>query len=313
MNIGFYGKGGSGKTTLSALFATYLDSKDYTVGLLDVDVNSHTAEILGVTEAKDLSLPEHKADIYRYLAGENPRVRPNEFLNTTPPGPGSSRWSMDADNYLTKTYGRRFGKQSHIFTVGSYTPDRVGVDCHHGAQKVAENMISHAMYGERDVLVVDSVAGNDAFGTTLFLNDVLIFVVKPEREGVAVLKRFIELAEQAGVADRVLVVGNLASHSAQVEFLQREVPADTLLGILPSSDTVMQRRLDGQPLGMESVGEAEAKLFDTLLVRCQKLKRPLADRHEAVLDMHKKVASEAWVAGAYRAGLVDQIDEAYQP
>ena len=43
-------------------------------------------------------------------------------------------------------------------------------------------MISHAMYGERDVLVVDSVAGNDAFGTTLFLNDVLVFVVKPERE-----------------------------------------------------------------------------------------------------------------------------------
>ena len=95
MNIGFYGKGGSGKTTLSALFATYLDDKEYTVGLLDVDVNSQTAEILGVSEAKDLSLPESKTDIYRYLAGENPRVKPNEFLNTTPPGTGSGRWSLD--------------------------------------------------------------------------------------------------------------------------------------------------------------------------------------------------------------------------
>lgn len=313
MNIGFYGKGGSGKTTLSALFATYLDSKDYTVGLLDVDVNSHTAEILGVTEAKDLSLPEHKTDIYRYLAGENPRVKPSEFLNTTPPGAGSGRWSMDADNYLTKTYGRRFGSRSHIFTVGSYTPDRVGVDCHHGAQKVAENMVSHAAYGKHDVLVVDSVAGNDAFGTSLFLNDVLVFVVKPEREGVAVMKRFITLAEQTGVAERVLVVGNLASHPAQVEFLQHEVPADKLLGVLPLSDTVMQRRLDGQPLGMESVGDMEAELFEILLARCQELRRPLAKRHEALLDMHKKVAREGWVAGAYRAGLVDQIDEAYQP
>lgn len=213
MNIAFYGKGGSGKTTLSALFATYLDSKGYTVGLLDVDVNSHTAEILGVDESKDLSLPDNKADIYRYLAGTNPRVKSNEFLNTTPPGTGSGRWSMSANNYLTKTYGRAFGKGSHVFTVGSYTPERVGVDCHHGAQKVAENMISHVAYGERDVLVVDSVAGNDAFGTSLHLNDALVFIVKPEREGIAVMKRFLELAGHAGVAERVLVVGNQASQS----------------------------------------------------------------------------------------------------
>lgn len=313
MNIAFYGKGGSGKTTLSALFATYLDNKGYTVGLLDVDVNSHTAEILGVDESKDLSLPENRADIYRYLAGTNPRVKSNEFLNTTPPGTGSGRWSMSADNYLTKTYGSAFGKQAHIFTVGSYTPERVGVDCHHGAQKVAENMISHVAYGERDVLVVDSVAGNDAFGTSLHLNDALVFIVKPEREGIAVMKRFLDLAEHAGVAERVLVVGNQASHATQIEFLQREVPADKLIGILPSSEIVMERRLAGQPLGMESIDTAEAELFDTIVARFRQLQTAPSERYTALIKMHEKVAREGWVAGAYREGLIDQIDEAYQP
>ena len=174
-------------------------------------------------------------------------------------------------------------------------------------------MISHITYDERDVLVVDSVAGNDAFGTSLFLNDALVFVVKPEREGIAVMERFLKLAEQTGVAERVLVVGNLASHPAQVEFLQREVPADKLLGVLPSNETVMQRRLDGQLLGMESVGEAEAALFKKLLTRCQELQRSLADRHTALLELHKKVADRPWVAGSYRTGLADQIDEAYRP
>lgn len=313
MNIGFYGKGGSGKTTLSALFATYLDSNDYTVGLLDVDVNSHTDEVIGVKSTKVLSDPGYQADIRRYLAGANERIKPEEFLNTTPPGQGSGLWEMGADNYLTRTYGTLFGESAHVFTVGSYKPDQVGLDCHHSTQMVAENMISHAALGERDALVIDSVAGNDAFGTTLFLNDVLVFVVKPEREGVAVMHRFLELAGHAGVAERVVIVGNQAAHKAQIEFLEREVPADKLVGILSPSDIVMQRRLDGQPLGMESIGAAEAAVFDAIIERSKQMKIGLATRYEALVDLHKKVADESWVAGAYRTGMHDQIDPEYRP
>lgn len=315
MNIAFYGKGGSGKTTTSALFATYLDNQGHNVGLLDADVNSHTAEIVGavVDSEKILSLEKNEADIWEYLAGSNPRVKKTEFLNTTPPGSGSAHWTMDSENYLTKQYGQPFGKQSNVFTIGSYKQEKLGNGCHHGTQTIAENMISHAKFDGNDVLVVDSVAGNDAFGTTLFLNDILVFVVKPEREGITVLQRFLALAEHAGVADRVLIVGNQVMHEAQREFLKREVPAEKLVGILEINDIVMERRLADEPLGMESVGEAEAALFQVIIDQAKKLGTNKAARYKHLLELHHKVASEGWVAGSYRTGLQDQIDPGYQP
>lgn len=311
MNIAFYGKGGSGKTTLSALFATYLDSKDYRVGLLDVDVNSHTADVIGVTPKAVLSDEKNQLDIQRYLAGENSRVKPGEFLNTTPPGSGSGSWSFDSDNYLTRTYGTPFGTQSHIFTVGSYTPDQIGIDCHHSTQMIAENMISHAQFSKNDVLVIDSVAGPDAFGTSLYLNDILILVVKPEREGIDVMKRFLDLAEVSNVSDRVVVIGNQVTSDVQRSFLEREVPTDKLVGILPTNDTIIERRLNGDAVGLESIDDAERTVFDAILAHANKLTLSPDERRQAIINLHKKVANEPWVAGAYRTGLEDQIDETF--
>ena len=311
MNIAFYGKGGSGKTTVSVLFAAWLDSKGYTIGLLDADVNSQTADVAGavVDADKVLSRPKNEVAIWKHLAGSNPFVDETEFLNTTPPGKGSGSWTMASDNYITKHYGQAFGNRSHVLTVGSYTADKLGVACHHGTQTVAENMISHAKLMNKEILVIDSVAGNDAFGTTLYLNDVLVFVVKPEREGIAVLNRFLELAKHADVLDRVLVIANQITSDVQRTFLKREIPEECLIGLLEVNDGLIERRLEDKPLGTESIRDQEADVFQKIL-DCASTQPAY---YEALLEIHKKVAGESWVAGSYRTGLQDQIDPDYKP
>ena len=47
MKIAFAGKGGSGKTTLSALFTRYLAGQGRPVVAIDADINQHLAEALG--------------------------------------------------------------------------------------------------------------------------------------------------------------------------------------------------------------------------------------------------------------------------
>lgn len=116
MRIAFVGKGGSGKTTVSSLFSLYADEQNKRVGLLNVDVNSHAASVLGLAQQPelDLSQPAVSREIYEYLVGKTPRVNPMEFLNSTPPGVGSGVFTLDVDNMITQQFGWPFGKLATI-------------------------------------------------------------------------------------------------------------------------------------------------------------------------------------------------------
>ncbi|WP_344927401.1 AAA family ATPase, partial [Streptosporangium carneum] len=91
MRVAFVGKGGSGKTTLSALFARYVASQGAPVVAIDADINQHLGMALGMDEA-ELPLPmgAHLTEIKEYLRGGNPRISSAAaMVKTTPPGRGS--------------------------------------------------------------------------------------------------------------------------------------------------------------------------------------------------------------------------------
>lgn len=313
MRIAFLGKGGSGKTTLSTLFSLYADSKDYRVGLLDVDVNSHTAQLVGAPTVPSLSSPDAQHAIMKYLAGTNKRIKIHEMLNTTPPGTGSGRWTLDEDSFITESYGAPFGKQARVFTLGSYKAGDIGSGCHHSTQHIAENMLSHFSTQQGDILVIDSVAGNDSFANTLYYQDMLVFIVKPEREGITVFQRYYDLAKEAGIADRVRVIANQVMNDMQRAFLQRELPKGVLIGEYALDESIMAARLEDKPLTIDMISADLKDVFDMVLKFAQDYKHSDSDYYNFFCGLHRRVSSKAWVHGAYREGLEDQIDPEYQP
>ena len=89
MRIAFVGKGGSGKTTLSALFAKYINKK-YPVLAIDADLNMHLGSLLGFEAAlpveKHISHPAAASTIKKYLKDKNGRIKEAaHFRKTTPP------------------------------------------------------------------------------------------------------------------------------------------------------------------------------------------------------------------------------------
>lgn len=88
MRVAFVGKGGSGKTTLSALFAGSLARSGAPVLALDGDINQHLAHALGLPEEASFGAPPLSArtgEIKDFLRGSNPRIASREaMLKTTP-------------------------------------------------------------------------------------------------------------------------------------------------------------------------------------------------------------------------------------
>jgi CO dehydrogenase maturation factor len=57
VRIAFVGKGGSGKTTLSALFARYLVDQGLAVLAIDADINQHLGQALGLDDRALAAIP----------------------------------------------------------------------------------------------------------------------------------------------------------------------------------------------------------------------------------------------------------------
>lgn len=118
MKIAFVGKGGAGKTTLTALFAQHLAAQGRTVLALDADINQNLAAALGAT-ADPPALGEQLPLIKEYLRGSNPRISSvDAMVKTTPPGAGSRLLRVVEDNPIWDTCVRETGGVRHAATGG---------------------------------------------------------------------------------------------------------------------------------------------------------------------------------------------------
>ncbi|HEX4811757.1 MAG TPA: ATP-binding protein [Nonomuraea sp.] len=225
MRVAFVGKGGSGKTTISALFARQAALHGAPVVAMDADINQHLALVLGLDRQPE-PLGAHLTEIKDRLRGTNPRIPSADVMvKTTPPGRGSTllRFAdLAADPYaLTSPDGVR------LLATGPFSADDLGVACYHSKVGAVELLLNHLIDGPGEYVVVDMTAGADSFASGLFTRFDLTFIVaEPTRQGVSVYHQYRDYAAQYDVA--LAVVGNKVHGPADVEFLREHVGDDLL-------------------------------------------------------------------------------------
>lgn len=232
MKIGVVGKGGVGKTTLSALLARSLADRGRRVLAVDTDSNPNLGLSLGLDPVQTEALPTVPRSI---VVGSRGDLTVAELM---------------AD-YAAET-------PSGVAVMSALRVAEAAAGCTCGGHATVRSLLGEALDTETDDTIVDMEAGIEHLsrsGGTLAHADVLVLVMEPSLKAVITARRTIALARDLGIG-AFLGVGNKVEGDHQ-DLLARlctdnEVPLDVMIPL--SADIVEADRL-GTPL---APGEADS-------------------------------------------------------
>jgi CO dehydrogenase maturation factor len=307
VRIAFVGKGGSGKTTLAALFARHLAAQGRTVLAIDADINQHLAVTLGLDEHAAAGVPSlaaHADRLKAHLRGRNQRIgSAASMVKTTPPGRGSRLVGLaEADPLLASLERRVSGVR--LLATGPFEEADLGVACFHSKVGAAELLLGHLLDGAGEYVVVDMTAGADAFASGLFTRfDLTVLVAEPTVKAVSVWRQYREHAGQWDVQLRV--VGNKLAGPDELAWLAGQVGRDLLTHLGQSAWVRAAERGQQRPLAaLEPANQAALATIQDLLDASE---RDWDRMQRQAAEFHRRNA-DAWASARAGEDLTAQID-----
>jgi CO dehydrogenase maturation factor len=217
LTVGVVGKGGAGKTTVSARLAETYAARGMRVVAVDTDSNPNLGLSLGLDLATVDALP----------------ALPTTAVTGTRTGPGS------ADALLSE-YGTATPSGVTLLTALRVAEAASGCQC--GGHRTVRSLLGDALARSTDVTVVDMEAGLEHLsrsGGTLAHADTLVTVVEPTRTSVVTAGRTQALAAELGL-DVVLALGNKVRSDDDRTYLEQAC-ADQgvrLVAVVPFDEAV---------------------------------------------------------------------------
>ncbi len=311
MRIAFVGKGGSGKTTLSALFTRHLVTQGRRVLAIDADINQHLRQALGPDQDQPPPPPlgGELTWIKDHLRGDNPLIgSADTMIKTTPPGRGSRLLRLDPDEELHRRFARPAGG-ANLMVTGEFESEDIGVACYHSKTGAVELYLNHLLDGPGEYVVVDMTAGADAFASGMFTRfDLVVLVSEPTLRGIGVYRQFRSHAQ--GHRVRLRVLGNKVTGEDDVAWLRDELGA-ALLGAVGQSAWVRATE-QGRP---PSFADLEPDVRGALEITHGELDATERDwdaYHHDTVAFHLRNA-RAWANRSAGADLADQVDPGFVP
>ncbi|MEY9863894.1 CO dehydrogenase maturation factor [Catenulispora sp. GAS73] len=308
MKIAFVGKGGSGKTTLSALFARHLAASGAPVVAIDADINQHLGVALGLDDHTAATVPAlgaHVSEAKEYLRGHNPRIEnAADMVKTTPAGRGSRLLRPGGDDPFHTRWSIPVSAGLSLMASGPFNEDDLGVACYHSKTGAVELYLNHLVDTEDEYVVVDMTAGADCFASGLFTRfDLTFLIAEPTVRGASVYRQYRDYADGYDVA--LAVIGNKVTGPEDVDFLREHV-GENLLACFGASRYV--RAAEQGRLAPLHALEPEHR--DVLEVLRQKVDTQVKDwtrfQNQAV-DFHLRNAY-AWANNSTGLDLATQVD-----
>ncbi len=234
MKLIICGKGGSGKSTISALIAKALDKHGYNVLLIDADEsNTGLHRLMGVPQP--VILMESLGGKREFKQKLNP-VFPGEELFK----PGMKIDDL-SDDCISKS------DRIKLLVIGKIHTSGEGCACAMGL--LSKTVLSKLAIGEKEVVIIDTEAGVEHFGRGVDAGcDMVIGVIDPSYESFMLAGKMQDMAQKAGI-DIVFVLNKVDERVE--ETMIKNINPEKVIAKIPNSQTIFMDSLNGNTLSKD--------------------------------------------------------------
>jgi CO dehydrogenase maturation factor len=252
MKLAISGKGGVGKTLLSALLTREFARNGYSVLAIDADPDTNLASALGFPNPDGITPISEMEELIEERTGVKPG-QPGSLFKLNP------RVDDIPEKYAHKLDGIR------LMVMGKVK--RGGSGCYCSENTLLQALMAHLLVSRDEVVILDMAAGIEHLGrATAKAVDRLIVVVEPGRKSIETATRIKKLAQDIGITG-VVAVGNKIRRQEDREFLLKELPGFEFLGFLPYDTAIVDAEISNS-LALDAsqpVKEEIRKIYQNLM------------------------------------------------
>ncbi|MEK7271420.1 MAG: carbon monoxide dehydrogenase accessory protein CooC, partial [Nitrospirota bacterium] len=253
MKIAITGKGGVGKTTLSAILSYLFASEGKKVIAVDADPDANLASALGVPKnaTEKLKAIAEMAELIEERTGAKPGTsggifKINPRVDDIPDGFG---YKINGVTLLV------MGK-SKTAASGCYCPESA----------LLRRLLKHLIVERDEVVIVDMEAGIEHLtrGTAEGV-DAFIVVVEPGQRSIQTATAVKQFAKELGVK-KVFIVANKVRKEEDITFIKNALSDISFLGAISFNNNIMETDIKGLPsyeASQQTIDEVE-KIKKTL-------------------------------------------------
>jgi len=233
VKIAVSGKGGTGKTLVAGVLATFLAEKGFKVLAIDADPSPNLALTLGISpdEAKKI-IP----------ISENTQLIESKTKTSYP---GVYRLSFSVDD-IVKDFSVKSLYGVNLLVMG--TVRSAGTGCLCPANAVVRALLQH-LYVERDeAVVMDMEAGVEHLGRgTAKHVDAMLAVTDSSFKAMETAKKIYELSIEMGIK-KLFLLGNKVADANEGMLIERFAKSNniSLLGLIPYDKQIIEADMRGK-------------------------------------------------------------------